>query len=117
MRPDIIILAKQTDGNYLPVSLTDIAGKKCLDVNVANVTINSDGDSIETRAQAMKTAIDEASSTITYVGEAACGTPVSAAAWRIKRITQSGSVMLIEWANGSSNFNQIWNNRAALTYT
>lgn len=98
-------------------TVTDVAGKKSLDVNVTSLTLSSSDDSVETRSQPMKTAIDEASSTVTYIGEATTGTTTSSSNWRIKRLTQSGSVLIIEWADGNGNFDNIWDNRTSLTYS
>jgi hypothetical protein len=36
--------------------------------------------------------IDEASSTVTYIGEATPGTATSAALWKIRKISESGTV-------------------------
>ena len=60
--------------------------------------------------------VENASSTVTYVGQAAPGTATNAAAWRIKRITDTGSTVTVDWANGSDAFDQIWDDRATLTY-
>lgn len=98
-------------------TVTDVSGKLSQDVNVTGITISANDDNIETRFLPMKTAVDEASSTVTYVGEAATGTSLASALWRIKRLTQTGTVLLIEWANGNGNFTNIWNNRAALSYS
>lgn len=68
-------------------------------------------------AEPLALLLDEASATISYVGEAAAGTAQSAAAWRIKRITTSGGSLTIEWADGNTNFDNIWANRVALTYS
>lgn len=51
----------------------------------------------------------------TYVGEADPGTSEGAAAWRIKRLTESEGPLL--YADGDSNFNNIWNDRAILSYS
>lgn len=53
----------------------------------------------------------------TYVGEALPGTAETAAAWRIKRITESGSNVTIEWAGGSDAFSSRWSQRASLSYS
>lgn len=95
--------------------ITNVSGLDSLNVKVTDITLSSDGDSVETRSQAMATRLDEVSNTLNYVGEAAVGSADSAAVWRIKRITTTGTVLKIEYA--SSSYNQIWNNRAALTYT
>lgn len=80
-------------------------------------TLTADTSSIETRSKAMKTAVDEASATVTYVGESTTGSATSASLWRIKRLTQAGTVLLTEWAGGTGSFNNVWDNRASLTYT
>jgi hypothetical protein len=52
---------------------------------------------------------------VDYVGEASIGTATSAAAWRIKKIDNTSGVV-ITWA-GTGVFNQIWDNRASLSYS
>lgn len=66
---------------------------------------------------AYKTNIDEASSTVTYVGKASTKAATSEAQWQIIKIEVSGTITTIKYANGSYSFNQIWDNRASLTYT
>jgi hypothetical protein len=61
--------------------------------------------------------IDEPSATITYVGEADGGSLDSDAVWRIKKITVSGAVTKVEWANGIAKYENIWDNRATYTYS
>jgi hypothetical protein len=90
-------------------------GKVGLDVVVQALSIKADDDNIEIRKMAMKKAIDEASTTVTYIGEAALSSGLSSAVWRIKRLTVSGTVTITEWA-GTGVFNQIWNDRTSLTY-
>lgn len=60
--------------------------------------------------------LDEASSTITYVGQAVPGTATSAASWSIKRL-DSTSGLIVLWGGGTAAFTQIWDNRAALAYS
>jgi len=52
---------------------------------------------------------------IDYVGEANIGTLTSAASWRIKRVDSTTGIV-IQWA-GTGVFNQIWDNRASLSYS
>lgn len=61
--------------------------------------------------------LDEASATVTYVGEAAAGSATSAAAWRIKKITTTGADLAITWAGGDTAFDKIWDNRTGLSYS
>lgn len=54
---------------------------------------------------------------VTYVGESDPGSASSAAVWRIKRVTDDGTEFItVEWAGGGS-FDQIWDDRASLTYS
>lgn len=53
--------------------------------------------------------------TYTYIGEAETGTATSAAEWRIKRLTNADNTIV--WADGNSSFDNIWDNRASLTYS
>ncbi len=63
-----------------------------------------------------ETRMDEPNSTTTYVGQAAPGSSTSDAVWRIKRILISGTETIVEWADGNSDFDNVWNARASLTY-
>lgn len=51
----------------------------------------------------------------TYMGEAAPGTATSAAAWRVSRLNQSTST--IEYADGDGAFDNVWDDRASLSYS
>lgn len=63
-----------------------------------------------------RTEIDEASATTTYVGYAALGSTTTGATWKIKRISVSSGETSIKYADDNSNYDNIWNNRASLTY-
>lgn len=63
------------------------------------------------------TKIDEADANTTYIGKANHGTATSAASWQIQKVTVSGTVTTIAYAAGSDNYNQIWDNRASLSYS
>lgn len=59
---------------------------------------------------------------VTYRGEAAAGSATSAAVWRIQEITTTtdgggNDDIAILWADGDTNFDNIWNNRLLLTYS
>ena len=54
---------------------------------------------------------------LTYKGWASPGTATSAAAWAIVKYTYSGTqVTNIQWGGGQATFDQIWDNRATLSY-
>ena len=64
------------------------------------------------------TRTDFVSATLAYVGEALPGTLDSAPSWRIKRLTLGlDDDVTTEWADGNANFDNVWNNRAALAYS
>ena len=63
----------------------------------------------------LKTLLDEASQTISYFCEAAAGSSTAAAVWRVTRIQVSGSVTTFSPA-GTGAFDQVADNRAALSY-
>lgn len=52
-----------------------------------------------------------------YIGEAPPGTPTSSALWRIKKLEYSGSLVTgTVWANGSADFDKVWDNRTSYSY-
>lgn len=63
------------------------------------------------------TRIDEPSASVTYIGKAQFTASESLAVWQIKKMTVSGTVTSITWADGDEAFDNIWANRASLTYT
>lgn len=59
----------------------------------------------------------DASGNVEYVGEASPGSATSSAVWRVQKLTYdgSGNLTTVATANGGA-FDQIWDNRASLTY-
>ena len=53
--------------------------------------------------------------TYVYVGYAETGTAESVASWKIFRVTTTNPVAIM-YADGDSFYNNIWDNRASLTY-
>lgn len=53
--------------------------------------------------------------TYTYYGEAFPGILDAGASWRISRKTNATGA--IEWAEGDSRFNKVWNSRASYSYS
>ena len=59
--------------------------------------------------------VDEASSTETYIGKAKIGTGTGQALWQIFKIdTSSGTA--ITWADSDDKYDNVWDDRASLTY-
>lgn len=51
--------------------------------------------------------------TYLYVGEAIPNTSAASASWRIKRVSDTS----VLYADGNTNFDNIWNNRSSYTYS
>lgn len=77
--------------------------------------VNPDGSN--TGDSAYITMVDVASSTVTYLGSAAAGSATSAAVWKIKKVLVASTITTISFASGSTAFDQIWDNRASLSYS
>jgi len=79
--------------------------------------INTHGDiHVASFDQLLAMQVDEASASVTYQGWATIGSSTASAVWRIRKISKSGNVTSITWADSDSSFNNIWDNRASLTY-
>jgi len=61
---------------------------------------------------------ETATGSITYEGWADPGSLTSAAVWRVSRIVESGHPEFVRtWADGDNLFNNIWDDRATLSYS
>ncbi len=60
-----------------------------------------------------------AGSDVVYEGYAAPGTATTAAAWQIVKHTYDGSNnrLTTMFAGGTNDYNQVWDNRASLSYS
>jgi hypothetical protein len=61
--------------------------------------------------------IDEVSASLIYIGEATTGASDSSPLWRIRRLQLSGTVTSIQYADGDTQFDNVWSNRASLSYS
>lgn len=61
---------------------------------------------------------DVTTTNVTYVGKAPIGSATSSAVWQIKRLDESGTpnTLVIKYADGDALYNNVWDNRSALTY-
>ena len=94
-----------------------IVGYDRADSNIAlsPVVVTTSGE-VFTTDNLLTTRIDSASGT-TYVGDAQPGSSSASAVWRIHRIVAAGSAVDILWSDGNTRFDNIWNNRASLSYS
>ena len=51
-----------------------------------------------------------------YFGWAPVNSATSASVWKIMRITYTGNDFVLDWADGTKSYTNIWDNRAILTY-
>ena len=52
-----------------------------------------------------------------FLGRAAIGSAESASTWEIRKITDTGNILAVIWANGNGDFDKSWNNRATYSYS
>lgn len=61
--------------------------------------------------------LDQATASVLYIGEASFGALEADAAWRIRKFETVGAVSSITYADGNNNYDNIWTNRAGLSYS
>jgi hypothetical protein len=61
--------------------------------------------------------LDEVSADILYVGEAAIKLDDSDPFWRIRKLETTGTVTKVLFADGNENFDNVWADRASLSYS
>lgn len=98
------------DNNFIPfeVIFRKIVVKDGDGYPVLYTTTDPDGTALRT---------DAAGGGVTYYGYAPVGTNPAAAAWKIKRTTVAGGLTTNEYADGDREFDNVWNDRAALSYS
>ena len=92
--------------------------------NRNNLTQSRNGAWVEAQGSAqveqvagMAREVDLSDSSTWYKGWADVGTATSAASWRIQRITISSGTYSFDWADGDAEFDNVWDNRASLSYS
>lgn len=86
----------------------------------ANMVCHHDFDAYNYQTIIVKsdapTRIDEVSDSLYYLGWAKFGAAEDQPVWRIKEISQSGSVWNQKYANGNEEFLNKWTERGIITY-
>ena len=88
------------------------AGTDVVVTNFPNTTQISGTVSLQVYAKRF----DEVDSTTSYIGEALAGSSENSAVWRIQKVVMSGNDVTTTFADGNTNFDNVWTNRASLTY-
>jgi hypothetical protein len=63
------------------------------------------------------TKLDESPAGTTYVGKTPVGSATSTPSWQIMKMVETSTTLTITWADGDSAFDNIWDDRASLTYS
>lgn len=63
------------------------------------------------------TVIEEVNTNLTYIGIAKFGSSESAGVWQIRKIEKVGAVTHIQYADGNRRFDNVWDDRASLSYS
>jgi hypothetical protein len=61
--------------------------------------------------------VDDGGAGVVYKGYAAVGTAQETPQWAVERIMKVGDVDVHTWADGNKNFDNVWMDREALTYS
>jgi hypothetical protein len=101
--------------NYVQLPV-DGTGQKVRTVDVIIGTDTVVEQVIRTSDLPLASRIDEVSTSLMYQGWAECGTTDDEAKWTIRKVEKVNTVTSITWADGNSNRDNIWDNRAGLNY-
>lgn len=61
--------------------------------------------------------VDNVGDAVFYHGWAAIGSSSASAVWKICKVTLTGDDSVTTWADGDAEYNNIWDNRASLSYS
>jgi hypothetical protein len=80
--------------------------------------INELIDEVQVQNYATRYDQDSSTPTLAYLGKAQVGTATSAAGWQIQKLDFGidGDVT-VTWADGNAGFDNVWDNRASLSYS
>lgn len=97
---------------------SSVLAKRVTAVNTVGTQVNPATE--ETLAGQYSIRLDDTSTVgITYVGKATIGTATSSALWQIRKIDETGTpvTMVVTWADGNANYDNVWDNRLSLSYS
>jgi hypothetical protein len=61
--------------------------------------------------------LDQSDANNIYLAVGKIGLATSATGWQIRRISNTGAILAIQYAGGSAAFDKVWNNRASYSYS
>lgn len=69
-------------------------------------------------APALNTQVDAVTDLLLYIGKAPIGTLTNEAKWQVRKLTLTSlGGVLMQWADGNGDFDNVWDNRASLSYS
>lgn len=107
---------------YAPLKAKELTGDPSdatntyADISGSNFGTNPIKRVLNTDGPACNVQVDDTGGTI-YVGISSPGVATSAAVWQILRLVESGGTFNLKYADGDAEFNNIWDNRAGLSYS
>lgn len=97
------------DGPFIRPKATKVGNVKIPHVYV-------DGGSVATTASSPESVRIDDTGTYTYFGYAPVASAEGDAVWKISRLSAANPQALV-WADGDANYDNIWTNRASLSYS
>lgn len=103
------------------VTINNASGASAVNIQDGGNSITVDGTvavsgTVTVAETGYITRLEEASATITYVGQAAPGSATSSAVWRVKRLDSAAGLVVL-YADGNTNFDNTWDGRAGFSYS
>ncbi len=105
------------------VSGTATEEKQIVEIEKLNA-LNATADTIKNAVNALDSKIffepvmvDESNPNLIYKGFASPAANGQDAVWAIQRVSIANEICSYQWADGNKNFDNVWNNRAALIYS
>jgi len=83
----------------------------------SNVVVDNFPSTQEVTQEKTAVRYDEPDETTAYLGKAVAGSSENSGVWQISKLTFTGDIISISWADGNTSFDNTWSNRAFLTYT
>ena len=82
---------------------------------LGHVGNSQDGEGYQRVQETNETQLIDVNGNDIYIGYAIPGTATSSAGWKIKRVNTSNPISIF-WADSSTLYNKVWDNRATYTY-
>jgi len=61
--------------------------------------------------------VDEVSDSLTYVGRAARNSATDKPVWQLMKVTETGTITDVQWAEGRDDFKFTWDDRTSYSYS